>query len=216
MNKPILLLIALMTFYTVVSAQEAATSVDAREKLVVGLKVGGNYSNVYDSKGEEFQADGKVGFVGGAFASIPIGAFLGIQPEFLYSQKGFKASGNILGLPYKLTRTTTFIDVPILIQLKPSSFLTIVAGPQYSYLIKQKDVFENGITTIEQENEFENANLRKNFFCFTGGFDVNVTNMVLGARAGWDIQNNNGDGSTTTPRYKNMWYQLTNGFRFYN
>jgi hypothetical protein len=216
MNKPILLLIALMTFYTVLSAQEAATSADAREKLVVGLKVGGNYSNVYDSKGEEFQADGKVGFVGGAFASIPIGAFLGIQPEFLYSQKGFKASGNILGLPYKLTRTTTFIDVPILIQLKPSSFLTIVAGPQYSYLIKQKDVFENGITTIEQENEFENANLRKNFFCFTGGFDVNVTNMVLGARAGWDIQNNNGDGSTTTPRYKNMWYQLTNGFRFYN
>jgi hypothetical protein len=216
MNKSILLVIALMTSYSVVSAQEAAGSVDAREKLVIGLKAGGNYSNVYDSKGEEFQADGKVGFAGGAFASIPIGAFLGIQPEFLYSQKGFKGSGNILGLPYKFTLTSTFIDVPILVQLKPAPFFTIVAGPQYSYLIKQKDVFENGLTTIEQENEFENANLRKNIFCFTGGFDVNVTNMVLGARVGWDIQNNNGDGSTTTPRYKNMWYQVTIGFRFYN
>ena len=154
--------------------------------------------------------------MGGAFASIPIGTYIGIQPEFLYSQKGFQGSGNILGLPYKLTRTTTFIDVPILVQLKPSSFFTIVAGPQYSYLVKQKDVFENGITTIEQENEFENDNLRKNIFCFTGGFDVNVSQLVVGARAGWDIQNNNGDGSSTTPRYKNMWYQVTLGFRFYN
>ena len=101
-------------------------------------------------------------------------------------------------------------------ELKPSSFFTIVAGPQYSYLVKQKDVFENGITTIEQENEFENDNLRKNIFCFTGGFDVNVSQLVVGARAGWDIQNNNGDGSSTTPRYKNMWYQVTLGFRFYN
>jgi hypothetical protein len=216
MKKSIVLVFAIIMASTAMIAQEAAGDGDARQKLVVGLKAGGNYSNVYDSKGEEFRADGKAGFVGGAFASIPIGTFLGIQPEFLYSQKGFQGSGNILGLPYKLTRTTTFIDVPVLIQLKPSSFFTIVAGPQYSYLIKQKDVFENGLTTIEQENEFENANLRKNIFCFTGGFDVNVTNMVLGARVGWDIQNNNGDGSTTTPRYKNMWYQLTIGFRFYN
>jgi len=216
MKKSIVLVFAIIMASTAMIAQEAAGDGDARQKLVVGLKAGGNYSNVYDSKGEEFRADGKAGFVGGAFASIPIGTFLGIQPEFLYSQKGFQGSGNILGLPYKLTRTTTFIDVPVLIQLKPSSFFTIVAGPQYSYLIKQKDVFENGLTTIEQENEFENANLRKNIFCFTGGFDVNVTNMVLGARVGWDIQNNNGDGITTTPRYKNMWYQLTIGFRFYN
>ena len=30
-----------------------------------------------------------------------------------------------------------------------------------------------------------------------------------------DIQNNNGDGTSTTPRYKNVWFQGTLGFKFY-
>jgi len=52
----------------------------------VGIKAGSNYSNVYDSKGEEFTADGKFGFVGGAFLEIPITEYDGVRPEVLYSQ----------------------------------------------------------------------------------------------------------------------------------
>jgi hypothetical protein len=36
-----------------------------------------------------------------------------------------------------------------------------------------------------------------------------MNNIVIGARAGWDLLNNKGDGTSTTPRYKNMWYQAT-------
>ncbi len=194
------------------NAQEDKT--DLREKLTFGVKVGANLSNVYDSKAEQFNADAKFGLATGVFVAVPIGKYLGIQPEILFSQKGFKATGTLLGSNYSMTRTTDYIDVPLLIALKPIGFLTLLAGPQYSYLLKQKDVFENSAASIEQTDEFKNDNIRKNTMCFTGGFDVNVNNLVIGARAGWDFKENNGDGTSTTPRYKNVWYQATIGYRF--
>lgn len=188
---------------------------DIRERLTFGLKVGTNYSNVYDSEGEEFDADAKFGFVGGAFVAIPIGKLIGIQPEILFSQKGFRASGNILGGNYEINRTTNYLDVPVFFLVKPLEFVTIMAGPQFSYLISQKDVFSNGVTTIEQEQEFENDDVRKNTLCFVGGIDLTMKHFVVGARGGWDLFNNNGDGTSTTPRYKNVWVQATVAYRFY-
>ena len=188
---------------------------DARTAFTVGLKAGANYANVYDSKGEDFAASGKLGFAGGGFMTIPIGMYLGIQPEVLFSQKGFTASGTFLGDPYKVTRTTNYLDIPVLFMLKPSEFITIVAGPQFSYLIKQTDAFANATTTIQQEQEFENDNMRTNTLCFVGGVDINLRHVVLSARAGWDLQSNRSDGTSTTPRYKNSWLQATIGYRLY-
>jgi hypothetical protein len=171
------------------------------------------YSNVYKTSGEDFNSDAKFGFATGVFLAIPIGRFLGVQPEVLYSQKGFKATGTILNSPYDVTRTTSYIDIPLLVALKPIEYFTLVAGPQYSYLIKQKDVFANATSTIEQQQEFENDNIRKNTVCFLGGFDINYYHLVISARLGWDLFNNKGDGTSTTPEYKNVWYQLTLGYR---
>jgi hypothetical protein len=213
MNKTCIAVASLFFGAFGLSAQNAGP--DYREELQFGLKAGVNLSNVYDSQGEEFKTDPKFGIAAGAFVAIPIGKFVGIQPEILFSQKGFKASGKILGSTYKFTRTTNYIDIPILIQVKPSSNISVMAGPQYSFLIKQSDAYESSIMNLGQVKEFENDNIRKNIFCFLGGVDVNIEHVVLGARVGWDILNNNGDGTSTTPRYKNVWYQLTFGYRFY-
>jgi Outer membrane protein beta-barrel domain len=185
-----------------------------RDEFSFGLKIGSNYSNVYDSQGSQFVADGKYGLAAGAFLSLPLGKFIGIQPEVIYSEKGFKASGAFLGSNYSVTRTTTYIDVPLLLAVKPASFLTILAGPQYSFLIKQDNNFSSSLATVDQQKIFDNDNIRKNVLGLTGGVDINLSNFVIGARAGWDVQNNNGDGSSTVPRYKNVWYQATIGFRF--
>jgi hypothetical protein len=195
------------------NTQQNNNNNDSRDKFQAGLKAGLNYSNVYDTKGEEFKTDAKFGFATGFFLAVPIGKFLGIQPEVLYSQKGFKATGIILNNTYDVTRTTSYIDVPLLASLKPVEYITLLAGPQYSYLIKQRDVFENATSTIEQEQEFKNDNLRRNTLCFLGGFDINYYHLVISTRVGWDILNNNGNGTTTTPQYKNVWYQLTLGYR---
>jgi len=183
------------------------------DKISLGFKVGANYSNVYDSQGEEFTADSKFGWATGAFLSIPIGHFLGVQPEVLFSQKGYKGSGSIIGSEFNYTRTTNFIDVPLLLALKPSPRITLLAGPQFSYLVKESYVFESALVNINEQEDLKNDNIRKNILCFLGGIDFNLDNVVIGTRVGWDLQTNKGDGTSTTPRYKNMWYQATVGFR---
>ena len=195
--------------------------VDAQENksvfgggLHIGLKAGLNRSNVYDSKTQDFSNDPKIGFVGGAFASIPLSEFIGIQPEFLYSQKGFKGTGITLGQSYNFTRTTNYVDVPIFLAIKPVSFITILAGPQFSYLISQKDAFESTVFSVSQEQQFKNSDLRSNMLCIVGGLDFNLmSSAVISTRMGWDFQRNNENGSTSVPNYKNVWLQLTLGYR---
>lgn len=217
MKKVIILTAVLLASINISNAQERneKNRTDFRNELLFGLKAGANLSNVYDEQGEEFQADAKLGLAGGVFLAIPIGKYLGIQPEVLFSQKGFQATGRILGNTYQFTRTTSYIDVPVLFAFKPSEFITLLAGPQYSYLLKQRDVFTNETMSIAQETEFVNDNIRKNMLCITGGVDITMKHFVIGARAGWDLQRNNGDGTSATPRYKNVWYQATIGYRFY-
>lgn len=221
MKKVILLLSSVCAFAGSVCGQDIKVMAvkdkapDTRDMFLIGAKGGFNYSNVYNTEGKDFVADSKFGAAFGGFISIPIVTLISIQPEILFSQKGFHANGSILGSTYEFTRTTTYIDVPLLFALKPSRFLTLLAGPQYSYLTKQRDVFANATTSIAQEKEFQNDNLRKNMFCLVTGVDVNIDHAVLSARGGWDVQNNNGNGTVTTPRYKNMWLQCTIGYRLY-
>lgn len=207
-------MIALVTISLTNGNAQSTTTTDKRQALSFGLKVGANYSNVYDSENEDFVADSKIGFAGGVFVAIPFGKFVGIQPEVMYSQKGFKSSGTYFGSTYEMTRTTEFIDVPVLLAVKPIEQITLLFGPQFSYLMKQKDEFTGGNISSTQQQEFDNDDITKNIMGLTGGADINLNNLVLGVRAGWDIKTNEGDGNSSTPRYKNMWYQATVGYRF--
>jgi hypothetical protein len=211
----IIILVTLAFTINIGFAQDRENETDLRRKLLFGLKAGANLSNVYNESGEDFVADAKLGFVGGAFIAIPIGKYFGVQPEALYSQKGFSGRGTILDGKYNFTRTTHYLDVPLMFSVKPGEFLTLLVGPQYSYLFNQTDVFQNATTSIAQEQEFENDDIRKNTLSAIVGVDLTLKHFVVSARAAWDIQNNNGNGTSTTPQYKNAWYQLTLGYRFY-
>jgi hypothetical protein len=209
MNKLIIFLILGVFLETNLSSQS-----DGRTKFQFGIKAGANYANVYDGVGQDFRADSKFGFVGGVFISIPIVSAFGFQPEILYSQKGFKGEGTLLGSNYKLTRTVDYIDIPLFLAIKPISGLTILAGPQVSYLRRRKDVFENATQNFEQIELFKNENLRKNIYGVSFGINLNLDKLVLGVRTAWDLTENNGDGTSETPRYKNTWLQGTLGYRF--
>lgn len=212
MKKIILAMIAITFMINMSVAQEEA--LDLRENFTFGIKGGVNISNIYDSNEEDLDAESKLGLAAGIFLGIPLGQVIGIQPEVLYSQRGFKATGdNLLG-EYEFTRTTNYLDVPILLAIKPSPMLTLLAGPQFSFLLDGKYDFENNILSGGLEEDFENENARKNTTCITGGLDINLENLVLGGRVGWDLKENNEDGSSDTPRYKNVWFQATLGFRF--
>jgi hypothetical protein len=211
--KKILILSTLISFLGVHSGFSQRSVSRYWEGFKIGLKAGANFSNVYDTQGDQFAADGKLGFAGGVFLEVPLSDYLGIRTEILYSQKGFKATGQYLSVPYTFTRSSDYIDVPVLITLKPVPMFSINVGPQFSFLTKQTDVFSSTILTSEQQQSFSNDNYRKNLMSLTAGVALDFGKVVLDVRANYDLQRNNGDGTSTTPRYKNAWYQATLGFR---
>jgi len=212
--KKILLLLLAVTFITYAGMAQDR-EFDPRHNFSVGFKVGANLSTVYDSRGDQFNADPKLGFATGAFLSLPVWRALGVQPEILFSQRGFRATGVILGSPYRFRRTISYIDLPLLATFSLSNVVTVVAGPQLSFQVRQRDSYSDG-TTVVQVQEFRNDNFRRATLCLTTGLDFNFGHIVLGTRVGIDVQDNVNSGSSSTPRYKNVWLQATLGYRFYN
>lgn len=193
-----------LTLHKPVKAQE-------RDAIKLGIKGGFGFSNIYDTEGENFEADPKLGFTGGGFLSIPLGKLIGVQPEVLYTMKGFEATGTFLGNRYNLKRTSYHIDIPIQLMIKPIDALTLLVGPQYSYTLSNSDNFNYADININNTQEFDNSNIRKNTLGIVGGVDLNISKLILSGRAGWDIQKNNGDGTSSEIRYKNVWFLLTIG-----
>jgi hypothetical protein len=214
--KTILKILPILLLGSMPVLAQDANQTDYRQRLMGGIKGGFNYSNVYDTRGEEFTTEPKSGWVGGVFVSIPVNQLVGVNFEAMFSQKGFKGKGLILSRKYELKRTTNFLDFPVFITLKPSEFISFLGGLQYSYLIKQTDEFGAGVTTIEQELEFQNAGIRRHFLGLAGGVDVNMKHLVLGFRGSFDFLNNDGNNNgSSTPSYRNALLQATVGYRLY-
>jgi hypothetical protein len=216
--KTLLTVASLFFSGILVEAQDATTvtvSNDPRDILQFGLKVGLNNSDLYNTKGQNFVDNPLFGPVFGGFLSIPFGTYLGIQPEVLYSAKGFSGQGTTGdGQPYSFRDRTNYLDVPIMLQLKLFPNLYLLGGPEYSYLLSRTYTFTNGVTSVSTQQEFQNDNITHNVFGLIFGLDINFSQLTLGGRVAWDLQDNNGDGTSTLPQYRNFWGQLTLGFRF--
>jgi hypothetical protein len=102
-------------------------------QTTIGIKGGINVAdvstNVEDISG---LVESKTGFVGGGFVTFGLGTIFAVQPELLYSQKGFKAEEN--GATAQLN--TNYIEIPVLLkaQLKLAMLRPAVyAGPVVSF-----------------------------------------------------------------------------------
>ncbi len=184
-----------------------SSSMDNREELSFGIKAGINYSNVYSESGDGYVADGKVGFAGGVFVSIPLNELIGVQPELLYSQKGFKTEGTF----FDGQITSSYLDLPIHLQIKPTENISILAGPQFSYLLSTKYEL-NGFSAIDEEDLDDNNN--KATVGISAGVDFEVQNFLISARGSWDLNKVNKDNSTSDINYKNQLFQITLGYKF--
>jgi hypothetical protein len=97
--------------------------------LSYGIKGGYNYSTI---RAENLNnINGQTGFHAGVFANFSA-ILLQIQPELLFSQRGYEVeNGNDLRMNY--------IDLPVLLKVKVLPFITLDAGPQYSYLLNTQE-----------------------------------------------------------------------------
>lgn len=121
-----------------------------------GIRGGANLSNLEGDLRNESLYEDKWGFHGGITLNVPVvGNFFSIQPELLYSNKGFKNSDEEYTLPNQTTPlyrregrvNYNYLDLPVLAKVKAGP-LYFEAGPQASYLLSVNDK-----TSVYADNE---------------------------------------------------------------
>lgn len=94
----------------------------------IGIKAGANFADV---KREDINTSSITGFHAGAYLNLNFSEKWGITPEVLWSQQGskFKTSD------FK----TDYVNVPVMLRLMPTSWISLEAGPQFGFLINAKE-----------------------------------------------------------------------------
>lgn len=202
----------------------AATSGAYAQGIRLGVKGGANLSNLSGDLTDEDRFKNKVGFHGGVMVNIGLldDGFLSLQPEVLYSQKGFTYADNeftILGARYKYEgdRTYNYIDVPVLLKINAGGFY-VEAGPQYSYLLKVKDDSKfsvNGNTATQRSNTADLDNVNRNELGYAAGLGFQSDmGLLLGLRYNGSFTDFGKDGyaDNDVRNARNSVFQLSLGY----
>jgi hypothetical protein len=117
------------------------TGMAAQAQATFGIRAGANLSNLSGDLQNESLFENKVSFHGGLTLNFPVVEdFFSIQPELLYSRKGFKNSGeeytNLLMQERRKEGSVNYnyIDVPVLANFNAGP-LYFEFGPQLGYLM---------------------------------------------------------------------------------
>src|SRR6185312_769887 len=128
-----------LAFATLLLTLTAAHSY-AQKSMEWGLKAGGNYFKV---GGRSFDNTYNVSFSGGAYAELNYTSKFTVQPELLFNQVLCKTSEGFTNIYSGLEPvgfqlvSLDYIAVPVLFVYKPVPLVSVIIGPQYSYLIAQ-------------------------------------------------------------------------------
>ncbi|GAB2949386.1 porin family protein [Hymenobacter coalescens] len=152
----------------------------------LGIKAGANYSNLAGDLTDEDRYQSKIGPHGGLMVNIGLldDGFLSLQPELLYSQKGFKYADTeftILGNKYKYTGKVNYnyLDLPVLLKINADGpFFEL--GPQFGYLLSVSDDVKTSVNGQTQGNSTDYQNLD------------NINRFEVGYAAGFGFQAESG------------------------
>ena len=156
-----------------------------------GFRAGANYSNLAGNIQNQETYNNKIGFLGGVILNIPVteDGFFSVQPEILYSQKGFENkptqyTGLLGGKQQREGQVNyNYLDVPVLLKVKASG-LIFEAGPQYSYLLSANNqtkttttsAFGGSPTTSEAQNKTDVSRLNRNELGYLAGVGYEAEN----------------------------------------
>jgi opacity protein-like surface antigen len=171
----------------------AATPAAHAQSIRFGVKAGANLSNLSGDLTQQDQYKNRFGFQGGAMLNIGIlpDNFLSIQPEVLYSQKGFKYADQQFTLAGQTYRNTgnvryDYLDVPVLVRIKAGSVF-FEAGPQYSYLLNistnRTQTLNGGVVNDIGTSTSNLDNVKRNELGYAAGLGFEASNgFMLGLR----------------------------------
>jgi hypothetical protein len=127
---------------------------------------------------------GRTGLFAGAYATIPLGGNISIEPGIGYTQRGYEMKGELgikgmefLGVNAKAQLTSHYIDIPLVLKANMGG-LELFAGPQVSYLAQADLKTTAGVLGFNLLNKTLDASSQFNRWDagFTGGIGYRFEN----------------------------------------
>ena len=178
------------------------TSALAQLKPSIGIKAGLNFSD-YEA-GDDLDFESNTGFHAGIVVHILLGEKFGIQPEAFYLSEGTKEDIRDIELDFD------FITVPVLVTYKILPGLRAQLGPQFRVNINTEADLDNGLFTLDDEQELEEAFEDLNFDAVAGlEFKFPVIGVFVQARYNFGLNDLEDDLELDTQSF-----QLSAGYRF--
>lgn len=171
----------------------AISNVINAQNVDFGFKTGLNISNI---RGGEGARDNLFTFHIGGVAEFKVNEKFSLQPELLYSRQGAE-SGNSVKL--KLD----YLSIPLMAKYYVTEKFSIEAGPQLSFLVNDKAVFN--------DRSIPNLNTdASNFdFALNVGFGYNINaNLFAQVRYNYSITT-----ISENPDLKNSVFQISLGYK---
>lgn len=146
----------------------------------LGLKGGADLQKL---KATSFSDEFAFGYHIGGFAEVAFSKTFGIQPELYYSSTKLDTAANFSSVYGSINSSKLnfgYINIPVLLNIKPSKFIAFQVGPKYSILNKKqvslvangKDAFKNGDLSV-----VAGAQLRLGAFLVYGRYQVGVSKI---------------------------------------
>jgi hypothetical protein len=169
----------------------------------LGVKGGVNITKV---QGQSFRDEFRYGYHLGGFAEIGLGEKWAVQPEVLFNQYQTRADSsfkniyqNALNFSNYQDVKLNYLSVPILLNYKVGSLITLQAGPQVGILVDQsKNLLQNG------KEAFSTGD-----FSMIGGAVINISKLRLSGR--YFVGLNNISDIDDKNKWKNQGFQLSLG-----
>lgn len=165
-------------------------SLNASAQVHLGVKAGANLTKI---DGESFSEKYKLGYQLGAYTYYDFSPMIGIQLEVQSNQSNTKVSerySDVVFNSFSKGKQLNYISVPLLLRVNSQGALTLLAGPQFSFLTDpNKTVLENGTKL------FKNTDIG-----LVGGVDLNLRPFIISGRYIWGLNDISGTGNKATKR----------------
>ncbi|AKD02606.1 hypothetical protein PKOR_05060 [Pontibacter korlensis] len=131
----------------------------------IGIKGGVSLANVHGSDKDKFgNVSNHTSFHAGVFAQFGFGDFFSLQPELLYSRKGFERQDSVFRYDY--------LEVPVLAVFNITNNFSVHLGPQVGVMVSAKH--EDQEIDLEPYNAFD--------YGASAGLEGQVGRFRLGTR----------------------------------
>lgn len=178
-------------------------------------------NDVVDLTNGYITTSSKTGFTVGGYAAIPVSEKISFEPGINYSQKGYTMKGDLkidkldfLGINASAKVEAHYIDVPLVLKAQLAKGLTVYAGPQVSYLVKNNLHVNAGILGISLYDD--KLDITDDFnridMGLTGGLGYKFDNG-FNFKAGYDHGLSKLDKNDNFKAY-NRAFKVTVGFTF--